>query len=270
MVSIMSTGSLLDEAAEKLDNPRRIDSGDPEQIITVAVQRGFPIGAVRGLDQWHRAHNRVKRSRAQYLRRAVDPPPFLDKRIAEEVGDRPLVRRLYSDKDVAALVVEATVLYYVSRSGHDVVGETDLKSPIRARTRGMETEFLASPLKVQNGLVRDNGDEVILGTGPNSMFDSLAVAVSVQEGISSTFDLILARAQQDRDRSDSGLLDAMARFVDDYRAMNEKDVSQLPLENPSEDVEREREIRRSLDDACESVRREIVSRPKRPLPEPFL
>ncbi len=262
VVKIMATGGMLQRVSTMLPAADPVDSADPEQVVTLAVQRGFPVGAVRGLDLWHKAHHRVMRDRSRYLSKSIDPPPYLDKNFERVSSSRPLVRRLYTDAPVAELVVQGTALMRLVDSDSEAVRGMGLLSPLAVRWRRDLAERIAVPLAVQDGQVRQNGDPVVLGTSAAEVFDAIAEEVSVQRGISAVFDLVLMRGQTQAVQGDTRLLDALAQEIEEYRHASAELAMALPTDNPTDETERERAVRQAIDTAALAVLAEVKAAPR--------
>lgn len=269
VVQIMATGPMLLRVEDMLPRAEPVDSTDSEQVTTLAVQRGFPISAVRGLDMWQRAHRRVSRDRSRYLSKSIDPPPYLDKKFEAAAAQRPLVRRLYNDAPVAELVVQGTALMRLVDNDSEAIHGMGLVSPLAVRWQGAKAEVVATPLSIQDGEIRPNGDPVIMGTSAPQVFDTLAEEVSVQRGISAVFDSVLNRAQSQAASGDSRLLDALADEIEQYRHASAELAKALPTDNPTDGTERERDVRRVIDSAAMAVLADVKAppRPARPAPQ---
>lgn len=248
--------------AESIGGFKTIDSQDPEQLVTLTLQIGFPIGAVRGLDVWHDAFRKVTRDRAHFLGQSMDPPPFLDRRIADRVSTRPLVRRLYSEAQIAALVVQGTVLLRMLRHEPTASAMLGLRSPLDTKWkagRGSEVVVLGMTFAIRDGKVVENGVRVVtLGSSAAQVFDKLAQEASVQKSIEDVWDWLINRAKSSAEDQETDLLNIIAGQLEKYRQQNEDLSSALPRENPSPEVVRESQVRQAIAEAIYRQREELL------------
>lgn len=267
LVTVAASGNIMAAIKQKVPTAVAVDSGDPEQVVSLTIRIRLPIGAVRGLDQWDQTHRRVIRDRARLGIRSNDPPPFLDTRLASTVARRPLVRRLYAHARLADLVVQGTALLRMHDETLDVVRSLGLIPPLEVQFKGDKTEVVAHPLTIIDGQVRDSGDAVVLGTDAAEVFDRLAGENAVQNGIEDVFDFVLNRARGLAQGGDSRLLEALSGAVAGYQADNADLARLLPTESPAPETEREREVRRQIDLAAERVAAEVKAAPRPAKPE---
>jgi hypothetical protein len=268
MVQVIATGQMLERVHTMLPGAKPMDSNDPEIVATLAVQRGFPISAVGGLDQWHRAYKRVKRDRELYLKKSIDPPPYLDRRLEEAASSRPLVRRLYDDAEIAELIVQAMSILRVVRNEPELAQSVGLLSPIQLRWKGDLTERVGVALQIQNGKIRPTGEEVVLGTTAAGVFDRLAASTGLQEGISAVFGYLLMKGHQTESQGDGRVLEALSREVDAYRLSSSGQAEKLPTQNPTDEAERERVVRQAIDLAAQIVLAKVQA-PAKPAEPPI-